>query len=308
MTDPASIALSVLSAIDFSGDRVANALPPRDSKDDPTDRDLLRAGHASFRGTSPESLSADSVVFDLQAGCSLSKACMSLSRETRCTKISTSGYTEMKGSFAVVDSLGGTGVAANHHFLVPNDGSPFRFTAGHYRMDVFAKLLGDHRPIPALLARHWKSQGKLEPCSNSHILVCISTGGLTQLDTCPTLTSGSQMILLSFCGVRDMRDCALAHGSLLNLGLPIILYRSQTDPARGRLQTERSELLLSGQHFPRRASDGSIAVARESLEAAPGLSQVRKNLASAVRIVNPFAFAYSQTAASRLSASATSVT
>lgn len=43
--------------------------------------------------------------------------------------------------------VGETGVAANHHFLVPNDGSSFRFTAGHYRMDVFAKLLGDRRPI-----------------------------------------------------------------------------------------------------------------------------------------------------------------
>jgi hypothetical protein len=43
--------------------------------------------------------------------------------------------------------VGETGVAAIHHFLVPNDGSSVRFTAGHYRMDVFAKLLGDHRPI-----------------------------------------------------------------------------------------------------------------------------------------------------------------
>jgi hypothetical protein len=43
--------------------------------------------------------------------------------------------------------VGETGVAANHHFLVPNDGSSFRFTPGHYRVDVFAKLLGDRRPI-----------------------------------------------------------------------------------------------------------------------------------------------------------------
>lgn len=43
--------------------------------------------------------------------------------------------------------VGETGVAANHHFLLPDDGSSFRFTAGHYRLDVFAKLLGDRRPI-----------------------------------------------------------------------------------------------------------------------------------------------------------------
>jgi hypothetical protein len=39
--------------------------------------------------------------------------------------------------------VGETGVAANHHFLVPRDGSSFRFTEGRYRIDVFAQLLGD---------------------------------------------------------------------------------------------------------------------------------------------------------------------
>jgi hypothetical protein len=39
--------------------------------------------------------------------------------------------------------VGETGIAANHHFLVPNDGSSFRFTEGRYRMDVYARLLGD---------------------------------------------------------------------------------------------------------------------------------------------------------------------
>jgi hypothetical protein len=39
--------------------------------------------------------------------------------------------------------VGWTGVEANHHFLIPRDGSTFRFTEGHYRMDVFAKLLGN---------------------------------------------------------------------------------------------------------------------------------------------------------------------
>jgi hypothetical protein len=39
--------------------------------------------------------------------------------------------------------VGETGVEANHHFLIPRDGNHFRFTEGRYRMDVFAKLLGD---------------------------------------------------------------------------------------------------------------------------------------------------------------------
>lgn len=39
--------------------------------------------------------------------------------------------------------VGETGVEANHHFLIPRDGSAFRFTEGRYRLEVFAKLLGD---------------------------------------------------------------------------------------------------------------------------------------------------------------------
>lgn len=41
--------------------------------------------------------------------------------------------------------VGETGVAANHHFLTPNDGGAFPFREGHYRMDVFAHLLGDRK-------------------------------------------------------------------------------------------------------------------------------------------------------------------
>jgi hypothetical protein len=39
--------------------------------------------------------------------------------------------------------VGETGVAANHHFLTPRDARSFRFVEGHYRLDVFARLLGD---------------------------------------------------------------------------------------------------------------------------------------------------------------------
>jgi len=39
--------------------------------------------------------------------------------------------------------IGESGVAANHHFLTPNDGSSFHFTQGQYRIDVYAKLHGD---------------------------------------------------------------------------------------------------------------------------------------------------------------------
>ena len=39
--------------------------------------------------------------------------------------------------------VGETGVSANHHFLTPNDGSSFIFSEGTYRLQIFARLLGD---------------------------------------------------------------------------------------------------------------------------------------------------------------------
>src|SRR5712692_5013822 len=38
--------------------------------------------------------------------------------------------------------VGDTGVACNHHFLLPEDGTHFRFLAGDYQLDVFASLVG----------------------------------------------------------------------------------------------------------------------------------------------------------------------
>jgi len=43
--------------------------------------------------------------------------------------------------------VGETGLAANHHFLAPQDESTFRFSEGHYRLEIFAHLLGDKKPI-----------------------------------------------------------------------------------------------------------------------------------------------------------------
>ncbi len=45
----------------------------------------------------------------------------------------------VRGSGLFVDEAG---VAANHHFLAPNDGSAFTFTEGRYKLEVFARLLG----------------------------------------------------------------------------------------------------------------------------------------------------------------------
>ncbi|MDI7774500.1 hypothetical protein [Asticcacaulis sp. EMRT-3] len=41
--------------------------------------------------------------------------------------------------------VGETGIAANHHFLTPKDGSPFKFLPGRCELRVFARLLGERR-------------------------------------------------------------------------------------------------------------------------------------------------------------------
>ena len=43
--------------------------------------------------------------------------------------------------------VGETGISTNHHFLTPEDGNAFRFIEGHYKLEVFAHLLGDTKPI-----------------------------------------------------------------------------------------------------------------------------------------------------------------
>ena len=39
------------------------------------------------------------------------------------------------------------GIALNHHFLLPPDGSNFNFLAGDYKLRVFAKLVNSSEPI-----------------------------------------------------------------------------------------------------------------------------------------------------------------
>ncbi|MBI3435419.1 MAG: hypothetical protein HY056_10135 [Proteobacteria bacterium] len=41
--------------------------------------------------------------------------------------------------------VGEAGVAANHHFLTPDDGNSFQFLSGTYRLCVLARLLGDSK-------------------------------------------------------------------------------------------------------------------------------------------------------------------
>jgi hypothetical protein len=49
--------------------------------------------------------------------------------------------------------VGETGVAADHHFLTSRRDQPFVFSAGAYVLEVYAKLLGDARPLRLLAQR-----------------------------------------------------------------------------------------------------------------------------------------------------------
>lgn len=41
---------------------------------------------------------------------------------------------------------GQSGVACNHHFLLPDDGTTYQFLAGSYQLEVSATLVGERRP------------------------------------------------------------------------------------------------------------------------------------------------------------------
>lgn len=49
--------------------------------------------------------------------------------------------------------VGETGIAANHHFLAPPDGTAFSFLEGTYRLELYAQILGDRGP-KRLLSQH----------------------------------------------------------------------------------------------------------------------------------------------------------
>lgn len=42
--------------------------------------------------------------------------------------------------------VGHTGVSCNHHFLLPDDGTGYRFLSGRYTVEVYATLVGERRP------------------------------------------------------------------------------------------------------------------------------------------------------------------
>ena len=48
--------------------------------------------------------------------------------------------------------VGETGVAANHHFLAPPDGTAFAFIEGSYHLELFAQILGG-RGLQRLLSQ-----------------------------------------------------------------------------------------------------------------------------------------------------------
>jgi hypothetical protein len=83
--------------------------------------------------------------------------------------------------------VGETGVEANHHFLTPKDASSFRFTEGHYQLNVFAHLLGDQKPT-RLFSQTLEISRELAAALANRMQACISIRGRTRPDTCRILT------------------------------------------------------------------------------------------------------------------------
>jgi hypothetical protein len=128
---------------------MADAIPPRDRQDDPTDCDLLWARHTARerRGSAAKGVSAYSLIFNVQTGPG-DRMYVALSHNETRQNFNVWVYGAdkklVRGSGLFVSE---TGVEANHHFLTPRDDNSFRFTEGRYTLDVFARLLGDSGPI-----------------------------------------------------------------------------------------------------------------------------------------------------------------
>ena len=83
--------------------------------------------------------------------------------------------------------VGETGIAANHHFLAPDD-SQFRYTEGQYRVDVIARLHGDRDSKLVF------SQELTISCEGAAALAdpapaCTSSGNRTRIGICRMWTS-----------------------------------------------------------------------------------------------------------------------
>lgn len=130
---------------------MAHPFPPWHGEDGPADCNLLWPRHSplTFRHAVTKSISSYFVVLDFEArSCNREHAHVALSRNETHQNFNIWVYGErgklVRGSGLFV---GETGISADHHFLTPDDGNVFRFTQGHYRLDVLAHLLGDPKPI-----------------------------------------------------------------------------------------------------------------------------------------------------------------
>jgi hypothetical protein len=129
---------------------MADSFPPWHGEDDAADGHILRADiPRSHQDTPPPKIYLRTLLFSTpKRGRVIESMHVALSRNETHQNFNNWVYGErgklVRGSGLFV---GETGVAADHHFLTPKDGSSFRFTEGHYRLEVFAHLLGDKKPL-----------------------------------------------------------------------------------------------------------------------------------------------------------------
>jgi hypothetical protein len=131
------------SFVRVRGYRLANLVSSWHCEDDTAYGDLFWPRHPLLTGgtRAAEGIPANAAIATSKRGCVIESMYVTLSRNE-----SQQNFNGVYGDEKFVRGsglfVGETGVAANHHFLAPRDGSHFRFVEGRYRMQVFAQLLG----------------------------------------------------------------------------------------------------------------------------------------------------------------------
>ncbi|MEQ1793406.1 MAG: hypothetical protein ABL970_04365 [Nitrospira sp.] len=124
---------------------MVDAFPARHSQDDTADRDFFGQDSPRLRDETPlPKVFLRTLLFSTsKRGRVIESIHVALSRNETHQNFNIWVYGDDKLVRGSGWFVGENGVATNHHFLTPKDGSSFRFTEGRYRFEVFAHLLGD---------------------------------------------------------------------------------------------------------------------------------------------------------------------
>ena len=178
MIDQVALIFSALALAISATTAWLTLLQTRHGEDDAAYHYLLRSRRSTFarRHTFAEGLLRTLLFSTSKRGRIVENMYVALSRNEARQNFNIWVYGEgdklVRGSGLFV---GETGVATNHHFLAPKDGSSFGFAAGRYRVEVFAHLLGD-RNRRLLFSQTLEITHEVAAMLVEPVQACISTG------------------------------------------------------------------------------------------------------------------------------------